>query len=168
MSKDAKYFVEQLGMCPHPEGGWYKESYRCAEQIGAAHLPGRFAGTRTFSTAIYFLLTKGQFSAFHRIKSDEMWHFYDGQTLHIYVIDENGKPEVIHLGRQVEKGEVYQAVVKAGCWFASCPAPESDFSLVGCTVAPGFDFDDFEMANRTQLLQQFPQHTDIITRLTLP
>ena len=102
----------------------------------------------SFSTAIYFLLQRGDFSAFHRIKSDECWHFYEGKTIIIHVINEAGEYAVIYLGRSIEKGEVYQAVVPAGAWFASEPGPGTDYALVGCTVAPGFDFRDFEMADK--------------------
>lgn len=150
----------------HPEGGWFKETYRSSEVILGEHLPNRFGDARHFSTGIYFLLEGKQFSAFHRIKSDEMWHFYYGDPLHVYVIDENGKLQIITLGNNPEAEEVFQAVVKAGCWFASKPASENSFSLVGCTVAPGFNFADFEMAKREQLLAQYPHLNKTIEALT--
>lgn len=100
------------------------------------------------STAIYFLLKKGDISAFHKIKSDEIWHFYEGQRLEIYYLDRNGNLETILLGNNPDEGEVFQAVVPADCWFASKVSKCSEFALVGCTVAPGFDFQDFEMADR--------------------
>ena len=114
-------------------------------------LPERFTGDRHFSTAIYFLLEQGNFSAFHKIKSDECWHFYAGQTLHVYVLHDDGKMEIIKIGNDIAKGELFQFVVPANCWFASRPAAESDFCFVGCTVAPGFDFADFEMAEEKRL-----------------
>lgn len=150
----------------HPEGGWFKETYRSDEIVLHEHLPNRFSDGRSFSTAIYFLLEGEQFSSFHRIKSDEMWHFYYGDALHVYVIDEAGNLEVIKLGSDLENGEVFQAVVKAGCWFASRPAKAHTFSLVGCTVAPGFDFADFELAHRSALIQLYPQHKELIESLT--
>lgn len=151
-------------MLPHPEGGWFKETYRSGLVIPTNDLPGGFAGDRNCSTAIYFLLTGSNFSAFHRIKSDELWHFYAGDALNVYVITETGKLEIIRLGNDLEKGEVFQTVVKAGCWFASQPADENTFSLVGCTVAPGFDFNDFELAKREDLIKDFPQHKTVIEK----
>jgi len=166
MKYDAQYFVKCLDMSPHPEGGWYKETYRSAEN--AQGLPQRFSGERSFSTGIYFLLRYPQFSAFHRIKSDEMWHFYSGSPLNVYVIDSEGHFEVINLGPDIEQGERFQAVVKAGNWFASQPVGGDDaeeiYSLVGCTVSPGFDFNDFEMARADDLLKEFPQHAEWIKK----
>jgi hypothetical protein len=161
----SQFFVEKFKMQLHPEGGWFKETYRSDEVILGEHLPNRFGDARNFSTAIYFLLEGKQFSAFHRIKSDELWHFYYGTPLYVYVIDKTGELQIIKLGNNPEKGETFQAVVKAGCWFASKPADENGFSLVGCTVAPGFDFADFEMADRNQLLQQYPHLTEMIWQL---
>lgn len=152
-------------MQAHPEGGYYKQTYRSAELIDGKHLPSRFNGDRVFSTAIYFLLELTQFSAFHRIKSDELWHFYYGNSLHIYVIEPGGRLDIIKLGNKPGNGESFQAVVKAGCWFASKPVSEEGFSFVGCTVAPGFDFADFELAEVTQLTSEYPQHKDLIVRL---
>jgi uncharacterized protein len=164
IQQNAEYFIEKLGMHQHPEGGWFKETYRSNETISSKHLPHRFGGDRSFCTGIYFLLKGNEFSSFHRIKSDEMWHFYYGGPLNVYVITESGESEIIHLGNNVEAGEVFQAVVKAGCWFASHPVDENSFSLVGCTVAPGFDFADFELAKGEELIKQFPQHATLIKR----
>ncbi|MBX2931042.1 MAG: cupin domain-containing protein [Chitinophagaceae bacterium] len=161
----AKTIIEKYQLLPHPEGGFYKETYRSAEFIQKNALPERFSGDRHFSTAIYFLLEQGNFSAFHKIKSDECWHFYTGQSLLVYIITPTGALQIIRLGSNVEQGEVFQYVVPANCWFASEPAPETDFSFVGCTVAPGFDFTDFELANATTLALQYPQHESIIKRL---
>lgn len=154
--------VEKLRLKPHPEGGFYAENYRSAEEIAQAALPERFGGSRTFSTAIYFLLPAGTFSAFHRIDADECWHFYEGLPLHVYVIDANGRLEVIQLGSNIGDGEVFQAVVPAGCWFASMPVGLLGYALVGCTVAPGFDFAGFELAEKEALATQFPQHKALI------
>lgn len=164
--QEAQYFINHLQLQPHPEGGWYKETYRSEDEISVAGLPNRFSASRVVSTGIYFLLEDGDFSAFHRIKSDEMWHFYAGDTLEIFVIDEQGELEVICLGADIANGEVFQAVVKAGAWFASKPKSTAVFSLVGCTVAPGFDFDDFEMAQCDLLVAEFPKHTLLIRNLT--
>jgi predicted cupin superfamily sugar epimerase len=156
----------QLQLQPHPEGGYYKEVYRSAGTIPQAALGTEFSGDRNYSTGIYFLLTGSNFSAFHRIKSDELWHFYDGDMCKVYVIHLNGELEIIRLGRNIANGEVYQAVVPAGAWFASECSNPNGYSLTGCTVSPGFDFADFEMAERDSLINQYPQHAEEIKKLT--
>lgn len=157
--------ISHYKLQPHPEGGWYKETYKSNEQIASNALPQRFSGQRAFSTAIYFLLEEGSFSAFHRIKSDECWHFYAGQPLEVYVIAYTGELTVISLGNDIENGQLFQYVVPANCWFASRPAAKSQFCFVGCTVSPGFDFADFELATVKNLAEQYPQHTAIISQL---
>lgn len=161
----AAYLIERYSMVPHPEGGYYKQTYRSAEKMKASNLPDRFGGDRLFSTAIYFLLEGKQFSAFHRIKSDELWHFYHGTALNIYIITVNGELEIIKLGDDITNGENFQFVVPAGCWFASKPVNENGFSFVGCTVAPGFDFADFELAKARELMKAFPGHKELISQL---
>ncbi len=153
-------------MQAHPEGGYFAETYRSTESIPHSALPNRFSGDRNFGTGIYFLLENHHFSALHRIQADEMWHFYAGGPLNVYVIHEDGSLEIIKLGSNPDNGEVFQAVVPAGTWFGSKPAAESDYSLVGCTVAPGFDFADFELAERVDLLATYPQHEEVIRWLT--
>lgn len=165
----AQDFIDHLQLQPHPEGGFYKETYRSSGIIpGAALQQGNFSGDRSYSTAIYFLLQQRDFSAFHRIKSDECWHFYAGDALLVHVIDRLGNYTCTRLGKDVEGGDTLQFVVPANAWFASEPAPGSAFALVGCTVAPGFAFDDFEMAEEKTLLQEFPQHLALVTRLCKP
>ena len=161
----ADYFIQHLQLLPHPEGGFFKETYRSDDRISSECLPPEFTGDRNYSTAIYFLLQQNDFSAFHRIKSDECWHFYEGGTLLVHIIDAQGNCSGVRLGRKIDEGETFQFVVPANCWFASEPAPGSRFSLVGCTVAPGFDFRDFEMADKQALLKQYPQHHSIVQRL---
>ncbi|HEV7780362.1 MAG TPA: cupin domain-containing protein, partial [Chitinophagaceae bacterium] len=117
--------IDRFGLQPHPEGGWYTQTYKSKEKIAAASLPPRFEGDRVFSTAICFLLEKGNFSAFHRIKSDECWHFYSGDPLEIYIIHPDGALETILLGKDFENGQQFQFVVPANCWFASRPADTS-------------------------------------------
>lgn len=158
--------VAQLQLQPHPEGGYYKEVYRSAGTIPQAALGNAFTGDRNYCTGIYFLLTGSNFSAFHRIKSDELWHFYDGDMCRVYVIHLNGELEVIRLGKDIANGEVYQAVVPADAWFASECSNPNGYSLTGCTVSPGFDFADFEMAKRESLISQHPNCVDVITKLT--
>ena len=157
--------VNNFNMLPHPEGGYYKEVYRSGEIIPVTVLPARFKGDRVFATGIYFLLLQNNFSAFHRILSDEGWHFYAGGSLLVHVIHPDGVYEIIRLGNDFSRGEVFQAMVPAGSWFASECAPGVDFSFVGCTVSPGFDFADFELAFEAELTKQYPQHTAVITRL---
>lgn len=165
--KPATYWIEKYNLLPHPEGGYYAETYRASETISKDSLPSRFTGDRAFSTGIYFLLEAQNFSAFHKIKSDEMWHFYAGDALDIFVIHpEIGNLEIIKLGSNPEKGESFQAVVPAGTWFGSRPAAGSNYCLAGCTVSPGFDFEDFEMAERGLLTKAFPAHEQIISELT--
>jgi len=165
MSK-AEQLIRQFDLQPHPEGGWYKQTYKSKELVEAAALPDRFAGDRVFSTAIYFLLEEGNFSAFHKIKSDECWHFYAGDPLHIHIIDDSGLLQTIILGNDPGKGQTFQYIVPANCWFASRPAPGSEYCFVGCTVAPGFEFDDFELANENDLLAMYPKHAELIKQLT--
>ena len=161
----ADYFIRHLNLQPHPEGGFFKETYRSSGFIPLHCLPAAFHGDRFYSTAIYFLLQQNDFSAFHRIASDECWHFYEGGPLLIHVIDKEGNYSCTRLGRKPDEGEVLQFVVPAQSWFASEPAPGSGFSLVGCTVAPGFDFVDFEMAKAKELSKVYPQYQILIQRL---
>jgi uncharacterized protein len=161
----AEYLIKHLQLQPHPEGGFFKETYRSTGIIPSQCLPSFFSDERHYSTAIYFLLQQSDFSAFHKIKSDECWHFYEGETLLIHIIDGEGNYSCIRLGRKIDEGETFQFVVPANCWFASEPAPGTEFALVGCTVAPGFDFEDFEMADEKVLTNAFPQHQSIIKRL---
>lgn len=161
----APQLIQQYNLQPHPEGGWYKETYRSSEHIEAAALPKRFGRSRAFSTAIYFLLEQGDFSAFHRIKSDECWHSYAGDPLQVYVLQPNGNLDIITLGNNIFQGQQFQYTVPANCWFTSRPAPGSRFCFVGCTVAPGFDFADFEMADAAALTAIHPQYQKTIKEL---
>jgi predicted cupin superfamily sugar epimerase len=157
--------IQRYGLEPHPEGGWFKQTYKSHEEIAFEALPKRFGASRVFSTAIYFLLEKGNFSAFHRIKSDECWHFYAGDPLLIYIIEQKGELKVISLGNDLEKGQSFQYVVPANCWFASRPAPKSEYCFIGCTVSPGFEFEDLELADLTELSVVYPEHKSIIIEL---
>ncbi len=164
MNKDAQYWINRLELSPHPEGGFYRATYKSDLTIARSALPSSYQGDRSASTAIYFLLDGVDFSAFHRIASDEVWHFYAGSSLVVYVIDPDGDYSELHLGGGSD--EVFQAVVKAGCWFASRVKDAAGFALVGCTVAPGFDFADFELAVRPELVAAYPQHQKLIEELT--
>ncbi len=149
----ADEWIEKLNLAPHPEGGFFAETYRADGQI-----PGL---QRSYSTAIYFLLKGDQVSTLHRIAADEIWHFYAGSPLTIHVIDADGDYEQLHIG----VGE-FQAVVPAGRWFGATVDDSDGYSLVGCTVAPGFDFADFELGQRDDLIKDFPLHRDLLARLT--
>lgn len=160
------YWIEKLQLEPHPEGGYFRQSYRSEVEIALEALPAGFSGARVASTAIYFLLDGKNLSAFHRLRSDEVWHFYAGEPLVVQVIEPEGNYSRILLGRDPGAGQVLQAVVRAGCWFGSHVADWSSFSLVGCTVSPGFDFEDFEMGKREELVALYPPHRELIERLT--
>jgi len=166
MLKKVKYYAENLNLKEHPEGGYFKEVYRSTEKIKKENLSGKFNGDRNFSTSIYFLLAGENISYFHKIKSDEIWHFYDGSTIRIYTIKNNGKLNVDLLGRNINYGEQLQVIIKKGSWFCAEVINKKSFGLVGCTVAPGFDFEDLALAKRGQLLKKYPNHKKIIERFT--
>ncbi len=160
---DAGEIIASLGLAPHPEGGFYRETHR-----GSLVLEGLpHGGPRAAHTAIYFLLPVGTFSALHRVRSDEVWHHYDGDAVDLHTIDEAGRHEIIRLGKDLAGGELPQHVVPAGAWQAAVPKGDR-WALCGCTVAPGFDFADFEMPDRASLLARFPALTDVVTLLTRP
>lgn len=162
----AQYWIQKLNLNKHPEGGYFRETYRSKELISAEFLPERYNGDRCFSTSIYFLLESEDISAFHRIKSDEVWHFYYGSSITIFSIDPDGMLFKIKLGTDLENGELFQAHLKAGNWFGAKVTDPDSFALVGCTVAPGFEFKDFELGNRKTLLNLFPRHSEVIKLLT--
>jgi predicted cupin superfamily sugar epimerase len=166
MSSRVDYLVKHLELKPHPEGGYFREMYRSEESHLQEHLPHRFTGSRSHCTSIYYLLFGNNFSALHRIKSDEIWHHYEGGTLEIFSINDKGELTIHVLGKDFENNEKPQVVIKAGDWFGSRVKDKDTHALVGCTVAPGFDFEDFEMGDRENLLNSFPQHKKIIQELT--
>lgn len=156
---DAAQLVRELALTPHPEGGFYRETYRAAQAVD---------GGRSASTMIYFLLRAGEVSRLHRIDADEGWHHYLGGALEIFELDEAdpGRLRVTTLGKDLARGEVLQHVVPAGRWFGAAPAPGAAYALVGCTVAPGFEFAHFELGERAPLLARFPAAAALVTRLT--
>ncbi|MEJ2193969.1 MAG: cupin domain-containing protein [Ignavibacteriaceae bacterium] len=166
MNKKAKEYIKKLQLKPHPEGGYYKELYRAGELILPDHLPKRFKSSRTFSTSIYFLLEGKQISTFHRLKADELWHFYDGSTLIICIIDESGELRKLKLGSNVEDGEMFQVQIKNNNWFGAELLDKSSYALIGCTVSPGFEFEDFELGDKIELSKKYPEHKNIILKLT--
>ena len=152
----ADNWIKRLNLQRHPEGGYYAETYRAPFKIE----------NRAVATGIYFLLTSDDVSHFHRIDADEMWHFYTGDPITVHMIDPEGKYSAYCLGSDPAKGQAFQAVVPAGSWFGASVNPSGSYALVGCTVSPGFEFDGFELAQRQTLISQFPEHADIIRRLT--
>ncbi len=166
MKNEVSYYINHLNLLAHPEGGYYKENYRSQEIITLLGLPERFTGERCFGTAIYFLLEQGNFSAFHKIKSDEIWHFYAGNALEVIEISPLGELKITAIGNNLQAGEVFQYMVPANTWFGSRVKAGGEFSLVGCTVSPGFDFADFEMVSKDTLAKSYPQHITIISELT--
>ena len=155
----APNIIQKLQLQPHPEGGYYKETYRCNQRMPTN------TGDRNVSTAIYYLLEDDNKSHFHRIHSDELWFFHLGEPLEIVYI-RDGKLETILLGNDLSKGQMPQAVIPANSWFASHIKNEKGFTLVSCTVAPGFDFADFEMAKRDLLIREYPQLQAVIEYFT--
>lgn len=153
--------IQQLDLQPHPEGGFYRRTYQCDEYVTRAD------GTpRSASTGIYYLLHDQAYSAWHRIDSDEMWHFYTGDPLLIHMLDDRGEWKVQRLGSMLhEPNAVFQCVVPAGCWFAAEREGPQGYSLAGCTVAPGFEFATFELADTQALLSRYPGHEAVIRRL---
>ncbi|MDW3687484.1 cupin domain-containing protein [Cupriavidus sp. CV2] len=163
-NQDKDQLIHRFALRPHPEGGYYRETHRDAARVsreGAGNLAMHAA-----STAIYYLLCDNAYSAWHRIRSDEVWHFYAGCTLNVHVLEEDGSLTTHRLGNALADDDaVFQAVVKAGCWFAAERSEPDGFSLVGCTVAPGFEFSEFELANADSLLASHPRHAALIARL---
>ncbi len=157
---DKQSLIKKYKLHPHPEGGFFFETYRSEEKC----TPKSIGEERSLSTAIYFLLESQNFSAFHRVQSDELWHHYYGATIAIHVIDEDGNYKKKLLGSDMMDGALFQQLVPAGSWFASEVHSNGDFALVGCTVSFGFDFKDFEMAD-LKLIEKYPQHQAILSRL---
>jgi uncharacterized protein len=163
-NKKAQYLKERLDLFELPgEGGYYKETYRSDKTI---ILPSETDGERSISTSIYYLLDGTQFSAFHRLKSDEIWHFYIGSSITLYIINKMENLSEVKLGSNIEKGELFQIQVRAESWFAATVNDISSYALIGCTVSPGFDYLDFELGDRKKLIERYPQHKSIIEKLT--
>ena len=158
--------IKELDLRPHPEGGYFKETYRSEGAIKLNSLGPNFKGARNYSTCIYFLLTSETFSAFHRIKQDEIWHFYEGTPIQLHTISESGIHEQYLIGQNFSDGQTPQLVVPARHWFAAQVLDKSSYALVGCTVSPGFDFNDFELPMRKELITKFPQHKTLIAQFT--
>ena len=166
LTETVETLVRALELVPHPEGGFYKETYRARATIPKAGLGDRFGGDRAVCTAIYYLLRVGDVSAFHRIESDEIWHFYGGASLTVHCLHADGSHRAIRLGDDFERGEIPQAVVPAGTIFGARIEGDGEYTLVGCTVSPGFDFAEFSLVDRVSLLASHPEQANLIEDLT--
>jgi hypothetical protein len=156
--------IKELNLRPHPEGGYFCETYRSAETIGTGGLPDRYGGGRAFGTSIFYLLNSHDKSHFHRLKSDELWYFHLGATIVLHVIDPRQGYRPVELGPDLAGGEQLQWVIPAGSWFAAEVKGQTGFALAGCAVFPGFDFADFEMGNRYALLAEYPGLSEVIRK----
>ena len=164
----ADQIVAILGLTPHPrEGGFFLESYRSDERIPAELLPGRKAVHHCLGTAIYYLLTAETRSTIHRLASDEIFHFYLGDPVMLLVLDPDQGGQIVILGPDLAGGQSVQVVIPKATWFGACLVAGGKWSLMGTTMAPGFEYPDYEDGNRDELVQKFPEHADLITRLTL-
>lgn len=162
--RTAAQWARSLGLARHPEGGWYAETYRAPLTLPAEALPPAFHGPRAACTSILFLLERGDVSALHRLAADELWHFHAGDPLTVHVFAPDGAYAPLYLGPDPDRGQRLQAVAPAGTWFGA--ESTGEYSLVGCTVAPGFDFADFELGRRAELVSTYPQHRELVERLT--
>lgn len=163
----AEEIIEFFRMKPLPhEGGYYVETYRAAEKIAKAHLPQRYSGQRSIAGAILYLLTPDTLSRLHRLKSDEIFHFYLGDCVTMLQLRDDGSSEVLELGPNILEGQHVQATVTHGTWQGCLLKDGGDFALMGTTVSPGFEFDDFELGRRDELLAQYPDQKQLIIQLT--
>ena len=166
---EAAAIIAALGLVPHPkEGGWFREIYRAAESLPAHALSARYGGPRSVATAIYYLLTPSTFSALHRLASDEVFHFYAGDPVEQLRLFPDGSGEIVTIGNRLAAGERPQVLVPRGVWQGARLAPGGRFSLLGCTVAPGFDYADYENGERASLAAAFPAFAGPIAALTAP
>ena len=166
---NAEEIIQFLGLQPHPEeGGYFAETYKCQEGIPRKALPDRYHSRRSFGTAIFYLLTPDTFSALHRLESDEIFHFYLGDPVTMLQLHPDGSSHVVTLGQDIATGQQLQVVVPAGTWQGSFLNEGGEYALMGCTVAPGFEFQDFEIGRREDLIQEFPDWEEMIVRLTQP
>lgn len=154
-------------MKSHPEGGYFAEVFKSNCLVKSIHSQDYKNETRSAGTSIYYLLNKNDFSAWHRLKSDELWHYYKGSAIKIHIINSQGMLTTYLLGDTLKNNlSVFQVTIPSGCWFAAELEDKTSYGFIGCTVNPGFKFKDFELADRALLSNQFPQHEKMITLLT--
>ena len=164
----AQQIIDRLQLVPLTiEGGYFRETYRSATSLAATALPPNYGGDRSVSTAIYYLLTPETFSAIHQVKSDEVFHFYAGDSVEMLQLAD-GTARIVTIGNDLDAGHLPQLVVPGGLWQGCRLIPGGQWALLGCTVAPGFDYADFTAANRVELVAQYPDHADLIRALTKP
>ncbi|MCA9405179.1 MAG: cupin domain-containing protein [Candidatus Omnitrophica bacterium] len=162
----AEFRISQLQLQPHPEGGYYREVYRAADRVSSAGLPERYKDERALGTSIYFLLKAGEVSKFHRLQSDEIWYFHAGSPVAIHLISPTGEYQKEIVGLEIAEGQSLQVIIPHGHWFAAEVGFNGSYGLVSCAVFPGFEFNDFELADRNALLKLFPHHQDLIIKFT--
>ena len=166
MDDAVRRIVERFELVPHPEGGYFREVYRSATKLHHPGIPPGSPAERTAGTLIYFLLSGQDFSAFHRVRfSDEIWHLYAGGPLELQLIDAAGQLKRRRLTSDFLEGEP-TTMVPAGTWQSARLADGATYALGGCSVAPGFDYEDFEMPSAAELVERFPRHAATIQRLT--
>lgn len=156
----ADQIIEYYNLEPHPEGGYFTETYRSEEKLDAKLISPLLEGERAYSTAIYFLLKSGQKSQLHRLPFNEIFHFYLGDTLDVWVLYPDQSFQKVVMGQNIFEGELVQYRIPANTWFGAIP--RGDFSFIGCTLAPGFDYRDFELRDTKELLNEYPKAKDMI------
>jgi uncharacterized protein len=162
---DPQFYISKLGLEPHPEGGYFRRTFESQEKTSDQELSVHFEGKRMLYTSIYFLLTSDDVSHFHRLQSDELWYYHAGSPLSIHMIDENGVYTEQKLGLDLENGEVPQVLVPKNTIFGSSVNDKRTFSLVGCMVSPGFEYEDFELFTQEELLAKYPEQREIIMKI---
>lgn len=162
----AAFWIQHFNLRPHPEGGFYRETYRSTIEVENMDLRYGGQGKRRLSTSIYYLLRSGEKSKFHRLRSDEIWYFHYGSALKILIIDQEGNKHTRLLGANIEKAEHMQVLIPAGTVFAAEVIEKNSYSFIGCMVSPGFEFEDFELFSQDDLMQAYPQHSELIREFT--
>ena len=164
--EEAKNWIDRLRLAPHPEGGFYREVYRCEHILKESCLPAGYRGERSLATVIYYLLYGTHYSVWHRLCADEIWFYHAGAAMILYGLTPGGEFSRQQVGCRPELGELPQILVPAGRWVAAKVALNESYSLVGCMVTPGFEFRDFEQAGRAELIRRYPSHREIIEAMT--
>jgi len=163
----AQDIIDLLGLEPHlDEGGYFTQSYRSSDVLPATALPERYTGPRYLGTAIYYLLMPGTCSQIHRLPTDEIFHFYLGDPVNILLLFPDGTSDVFTLGPDIQNGQTVQLLVPRGCWQGALLADGGSFALMGTTMCPGFDYDDYEAGSRNTLIAEHPERKELIENLT--